>query len=166
MNGSVTYSATMVASLLLGFGDSYITHETAIHPHGLFLKHVYDNNPAANTAIDDDVTDTTDISWSAGVQQESNGSWYSSLVTKVDDYLYRPEELEDLSPILYTMLYYKKSKGLSDIDNAYSGSGKYTTYFTSILHLFARYPRTTCNCHPRPGVYESVPLHPSIFLQD
>eukprot|EP00883_Tetradesmus_obliquus_P015806 jgi/Sobl393_1/8963/SZX79373.1 len=63
---------------------------------------------------------TTEVSLSLN-DQEGPGAMYSNFVTKTDDYMYRPEELEDMSPILFTMTYYKKSKDLQRLDEEPKG---------------------------------------------
>lgn len=111
MNGSVTYSATIVASLLQGYGDSHTSwHSTAIHPHGLYLQHCHQHQPSVHSGAEGPTEDNIDVSLVLP-QQESNGVWYSGVVTKVQDYLYRPEHLEDMCPVLFSMMFEKKSKG-------------------------------------------------------
>jgi hypothetical protein len=124
LNGAVTYSSTMVASLLLGYGDSHTSWQsTAIHPHGLYLQHLNHHQPSVHSMAEGPTADRVEVTLAIPTQ-ESNGAWYSGLVTKVHDYLYRPHHLEDMCPILFSMMYEKKSKGCPDEQGLQDEPGK------------------------------------------
>lgn len=92
-NGQLTYPATMAAMHILDHGDTFLSHKTTVYYHKAFSTHWM-----AEDEFDHHVP--CDL-----VGEEHAKPW-----TCVDDYLHRPEELEEFSPTLLHMFYEKKPK--------------------------------------------------------
>lgn len=92
-NGQLTYPATMAAMHVLGYGDTYLTHDTTPYFHKAFSARWL-----ASKDFDQDVPHDL-------VGGDKAQTW-----TCVDDYLHRPDELEEFSPTLLHMFYEKRRK--------------------------------------------------------
>lgn len=93
----------MVAMLLLSHGDHAISHETVVHPHHAFLQLVTKHDQAENRLDDSTAETEVTLAPTAAMNQ-------AVVVTPCQDYLYRPASLEQLCPILVSMLYYKEQR--------------------------------------------------------
>jgi hypothetical protein len=92
-NGQLTYPATMAAMHVLEHGDTYLSHKTTVYYHKAFSARWL-----AHEDFDQQLPHDL-------VLTDSAQPW-----TCVDDYLKRPEALEDFSPTLMHMFFEKKRK--------------------------------------------------------
>jgi hypothetical protein len=157
VHSNVTYPATMVANILLGYGDSTITHTSAIHNHSAFLEQ-YTSRSVVGHLFGDGTGGQDDVQADVTAAQP-----LTSFSGAVDDYNHRPAELEHLSPILMTSLYYKEAKCLDEDGQGVKYTLKVVLDFLPdhpqahshclVRRHFPALPRfvTDALCHPHPG---------------
>lgn len=99
-HGCITYAAQMCAMHRLQLGDSGMSHESVIHDHRAFTQALHAHNG----------TDSGGLATVEVQVQLVDGGRRLATVSCVDDYKHRPEELQQLSPVLMSMLYFKRGR--------------------------------------------------------
>jgi hypothetical protein len=118
-NGQLTYPATMAAMHVLQHGDTYLSHKTTVYYHKAFSSRWLAQDESEQHVPYDLVHLTTEQAEAHAREQprgqprgqpQEQAEEHAKPWTCVDDYIHRPEELEQFSPTLLNMFYEKKPK--------------------------------------------------------
>ncbi len=104
VHGSITYPSVLVATMLLGYGDSIMSHDTVIFQAWPFTARL--TRRAHNVAPADDAG--ADDVGARALVMDSTGA--ARCVTFVDDYDFRPDALSHLAPVALLKHFEKKRK--------------------------------------------------------